>query len=65
MLLPLNPCLDSEGQYEETVGASEDTEEVYYEESDLSVGVEGVDYTIAYGISEGTRRRLSTSSLVW
>jgi hypothetical protein len=53
-LLPLNPCLDSEGQYEETEGASEDTEEVYYEELDLSGGVEGVDYTIAYGISEGT-----------
>jgi hypothetical protein len=35
-------------------GASEDIEEVYYKESDLSGGVEGVDYTIAYGISEGT-----------
>jgi hypothetical protein len=51
---PLNPCLDSEGQNEETEGASEDFEEVYYEESDLSGGTKGVDYTIAYGSSEGT-----------
>jgi hypothetical protein len=41
-----------EGQHEETEGASKDIEEVYYEEPDLSEGVEGVDYTIAYGISE-------------
>jgi hypothetical protein len=27
-------------------------EEVYYEEPDLSGGVEGVDYTIAYGVCE-------------
>jgi hypothetical protein len=25
---------------------------VYYEEPDLSGGVEGIDYTIAYGIGE-------------
>jgi hypothetical protein len=43
-----------EGHYEETEGASEDFEEVYYEEPDLSDGVEGVDYTIAYGSSKGT-----------
>jgi hypothetical protein len=30
-------------------------EEVYYEEPDLFGGVEGVDYTIAYGVSEGTK----------
>jgi hypothetical protein len=29
-------------------------EEIYYEEPDLSGGVEGVDYTIAYGITKGT-----------
>jgi hypothetical protein len=52
--LPLNPCLDAEGQNKETEGASEDTEEVYHKESDLFGGVEGVEYTIAYGISEGT-----------
>jgi hypothetical protein len=33
-------------------GNPEDFEEVYYEEPDLSGGVEGVDYTIAYGIGE-------------
>jgi hypothetical protein len=26
---------------------------VYYEEPDLSGGVEGIDYTVAYGIGEG------------
>jgi hypothetical protein len=29
-------------------------EEIYYEEPDLSGGVKGVDYTITYGITEGT-----------
>jgi hypothetical protein len=43
-----------EGQNEETEGASEDFEEVYNEEPDLFGGIEGVDYTIAYGSSEGT-----------
>jgi hypothetical protein len=47
-----------EDQYEETEGASEDTKEVYYEEPDLFDGVEGVDYTIAYGISEGTEEEV-------
>jgi hypothetical protein len=42
-----------EGQHEETEGASKVIEEVYYEESDLSRGIESADYTIAYGISEG------------
>jgi hypothetical protein len=51
---PLNPCLDSEGQNEESEEVSEDIEEVYYEEPDLTGGVEGMDYTIAYGISKGT-----------
>jgi hypothetical protein len=40
-------------KHEETEGAPEDFEEVYYEESDLSGGVEGVDYTIVYGVGEG------------
>jgi hypothetical protein len=39
-----------EGQHEETEEASEDIEEVYYEEPDLSDEVKGVEYTIAYGI---------------
>jgi hypothetical protein len=45
-----------EGQNEETEGASEDYAEVYYEEPDLSGGVEGVDYIIAYENSEGTEK---------
>jgi hypothetical protein len=44
-----------EGRNEETEGASEDYEEVYYVEPDLSGGVEGVDYTITYGSSEGAK----------
>jgi hypothetical protein len=51
---PLNPCLDLEGQNEETEGASEDYEEIYYEEPDLSDGFEGVDYMIVYRNNEGT-----------
>jgi hypothetical protein len=46
-----------EGQNTETEGALEDYEEVYYEEPDLSGGVEGVDYTIAYGNNEGTEEK--------
>jgi hypothetical protein len=34
-------------------GTTEDFEEVYYEEPDLSGGVEGTDYTITYGIGKG------------
>jgi hypothetical protein len=44
--------LDLEGQHEETEEAPEDIEDVYYEEPELSGGVEGVDYIIAYGISK-------------
>jgi hypothetical protein len=43
-----------ESQNEETEGASEDYEEVYYEEPDLFGGIECVDYTIAYENNEGT-----------
>jgi hypothetical protein len=43
-----------ESQNKETERASEDIKETYYEEPDLTGGVEGVDYTIAYGSSEGT-----------
>jgi hypothetical protein len=42
-----------EGHLEETEGTPEDYEEVYYEEPDLSGGVEGINYTISYGIGEG------------
>jgi hypothetical protein len=50
--LPFNPCLDSEGHFEEAEGTPEDYEEVYYKEPDLSGGVEGIDYTISYGTDE-------------
>jgi hypothetical protein len=42
-----------EGQNEETEGASKDYEEIYYEEPDLSGGIEGVDYMIVYGNNKG------------
>jgi hypothetical protein len=50
--LLFNPCLDSKGQFEETEIILEDYEEVYYEEPDLTGGVEGIDYTISYGPDE-------------
>jgi hypothetical protein len=42
-----------EGQFEETEGSPENYKEVYYEEPDLSGGVEDIDYTISYGPDEG------------
>ena len=44
----LTPCLDFEEAIKESYGAYHE-DEVYYEEPDLSGGVEGVDYLIAYG----------------
>jgi hypothetical protein len=55
-----NPCLDSEGQFKETEGSPENYEEVYYEEPDLSGGVEGIDYTISYGPDEGIEEEADT-----
>jgi hypothetical protein len=46
-----------EGQHEETEGALEDIEEVYYKELDLSSGVESVDYTIVYGTNKGREEK--------
>jgi hypothetical protein len=43
----------SENQFEENKGSLRDYEEVYYEELDLTGGVEGIDYTISYGPDEG------------
>jgi hypothetical protein len=57
---PFNPCLGSEVQFEETEGRPEDYEEVYYEEPDLSGGVEGIDYTISYGPDEGIEEEADT-----
>jgi hypothetical protein len=50
--LPLNPCLDSEDQEEEALYANVKQEDIYYEEPDLSGGVEGEDYKIVYGAEE-------------
>jgi hypothetical protein len=58
--LPFNPCLDSEGQFGGTEGSPEDYEEVYYEEPDLSGGVEGINYTISYGPDEGLEAEADT-----
>jgi hypothetical protein len=49
-----------EGQFEETKGSLEDYEEVYYEELDLSGGVESIDYTISYGPDEGIEEEADT-----
>jgi hypothetical protein len=55
-----NPCLDSEGQFEETKGSLENYVEVYYEEPDLSGGVEGIDCTISYGPDKGIKEEADT-----
>ena len=38
--------------YEDSEDVSEDTEEQFYEEPDLSGGIEGIDYGIVYGTSD-------------
>ena len=47
-LFPVVPCLDYEEISEDSHGIYH-TDEVYYEEPDLSGGVEGVDYMLVYG----------------
>jgi hypothetical protein len=51
LIPPYIPCLESEGQHEDPEGAPKVSKEACYEEPDLSGRVEGVDYTIAYGVS--------------
>jgi hypothetical protein len=53
-------------QHEETEGILEGIEDVHYQEPDLFGGVEGVEYTIAYGLNEGHEEESDnyTSSLV-
>ena len=46
------PCLDSEDFEDVPIYAAECQEDVFYEEPDLSGGVEGVDYEIRYGVDE-------------
>ena len=38
--------------YENSEDVSEDTEDQFYEEPDLSGGIEGIDYGIVYGTSD-------------
>ena len=47
-LFLVDPCLDYEDIPENSYGVYH-TNEVYYEEPDLSGGVEGVDYMLVYG----------------
>ena len=47
-LFLVDPCLDYEEIPEDSYGVYH-TDEVYYEELDLSGGVEGVDYMLVYG----------------
>ena len=48
----LNPCLDYENSNDETTEECEDSGEIYYEEPDLSGGIEGIDYGIVYGAED-------------
>ena len=47
-----NPCLDCENNDDTIIEKGEDDDEIYYEEPDLSGGVEGIDYGIVYGIGD-------------
>jgi hypothetical protein len=48
----LNPCLDYEKQNEENDDNGDDQDDIFYEEPDLSEGVEWVDYSIVYGAED-------------
>jgi hypothetical protein len=48
----LDPFLDFElYNTEETEANQQEDDEVYYEEPDLSRGIEGIDYIIKYGVN--------------
>ena len=47
-----NPCLDCENSDDSIVEKVENDDEIYYEEPDLSGGVEGIDYGIVYGLGD-------------
>jgi hypothetical protein len=48
----LNPFLDFElYNTEETKANQQEDDEVYYEEPDLSGGIEGINYIIEYGVN--------------
>jgi hypothetical protein len=48
----LKPLLDSEAGGEETLNTIGTQENIFYEEPDLSGGVEGVEYYIKYGADD-------------
>jgi hypothetical protein len=48
----LNFCLDFElYNTEETEANQQEDDKVYYEDPDLSGGIEGIDYIIEYGVN--------------
>ena len=47
----LNPCLGAE-RSDEAVSEEFEKGDIYYEEPDLSEGIEGVDYSIEYGAGD-------------
>jgi hypothetical protein len=50
--LSSHPFLDFELYNTEEIEANQqDDDEVYYEEPDLSRGIEGIDYIIEYGVN--------------
>ena len=49
----LKPLLDCEELDEATLNAIKGQQDIFYEEPDLSHGVEGMDYFIRYGASSG------------
>jgi hypothetical protein len=49
----LKPLLDCEELDEATLNGIEGQHDIFYEEPDLSRGVEGMDYFIRYGASSG------------
>ena len=55
----LIPCLDSEEIAEDDFGAYH-ADEVYFEAPDLSGGIEGVDYIIAYGADDIEEEEVET-----
>ena len=47
-----NPCLDYENSNDPITEKGENDDEIDYEETDLSRGVEGIDYGIVYGVGD-------------
>ena len=48
-----NPCLDCENSDYENTEFGEYDGAIFYEEPDLSGGIEGIDYGIVYGTEGG------------